>query len=258
MSNELLSGKVGLVMGVANDRSIAWEIAKELDAAGAEIAFTYQNEQIGEKVIPLFEELDSPFYSELDVLDDENFAEVFSKLEDEVGELDFLVHSIAGGPKREDFNGKYLDTERDSFSRTMEISAYSYVKAMQLAYPMMKDRDAASLTLTYYGGEKVIPNYNLMGVAKAALEASVREMADDLGEEGIRVNAISAGPILTRAASGISDFRNLLRDFKEKAPMNRLIESEEVAKTALYLLSDLSSGVTGEILHVDCGFNITG
>jgi enoyl-[acyl-carrier protein] reductase I len=256
---ELMKDKHGLIMGVANEKSMAWKIAERLKDEGAELSFTYQNEKLGEKVIPLFKEIEAKSYHQLDVTSDEEFEQVFSQLETVCnGELDFVVHAIAGGPNREDLEGKYLNTGRESFLRSLEISVYSYVKALQLAYPLMKDRQAAAITLSYYGGEKVIPNYNVMGVAKAALESSVQYLADDLGEDNIRVNALSPGPILTRAASGISDFRNLMRRFEEKAPLKRLIDQEEVADSALYLLSDLSSGVTGEIIHVDGGYNVTG
>ncbi|MGM0502073.1 MAG: enoyl-ACP reductase FabI [Bacillota bacterium] len=257
MSN-LMSGKKGLIMGVANKKSMAWEIAKKLDKAGAELAFTYQNEEAGKRVVPLFEDLGAEFYEILDVTDDQNFEQVFNQLEEAFdGELDFIVHSIAGGPNKEDLRGKYMDTSRDSFIKSLEISVYSYVKAVQLAYPMLKQSDsAAAITLSYYGGEKVVPNYNVMGVAKAALESSVQYLADDLGADNIRINALSPGPILTRAASGIGDFRKLLKDFKAKAPLQRLVDKKEVADSALYLLSDLSSGVTGEVIHVDCGYNI--
>ncbi len=255
---KIMAGKKGLIMGVANKRSMAWEIAKKLDQAGAELAFTYQNEKTGQKVIPLFEDIGAEFYEILDVTDDENFEQVFTDLEEAfAGELDFIVHSIAGGPKKEDLSGKYFNTSRESFTKALEISVYSYVKAVQLAYPMLKKSDSgAAITLSYYGAEKVVPNYNVMGVAKAALESSVQYLADDLGADNIRVNALSPGPVLTRAASGIGDFRQLLKDFKAKAPLERLVDQEEVANSALYLLSDLSSGVTGEIIHVDCGFNI--
>ena len=255
---DLMAGKKGLVMGVANKKSMAWKIAQTLDEAGAELAFTYKDEQTGQKVVPLFEEIGADFYETLDVTDDDDFEEVFTKLEEEFdGELDFIVHSIAGGPQKEDLRGKYMNTSRESFSRALEISVYSYVKAVQMAYPMLKESDgAAAITLSYYGAEKVVPNYNVMGVAKAALESSVYYLADDLGSDNIRVNALSPGPVLTRAASGIGDFRNLLREFKAKAPLERLVDQDEVANSALYLLSDLSSGVTGEIIHVDCGFNI--
>jgi enoyl-[acyl-carrier protein] reductase I len=185
--------------------------------------------------------------------------EIFEKIGEEFGgQFDFIVHAIAGGPSKEDLKGKYMDTDRSSFLRSMEISVYSYVKALQLAYPFMKEEGGAAVTLTYYGGEKVIPNYNVMGVAKAALESSVQYLAADLGQDNIRVNALSPGPILTRAASGISDFRGLMKNFKEKSPMGRLVEQEEVAASALYLLSDLSSMVTGEIVHVDGGFHVQG
>lgn len=256
--SELMAGKKGLIMGVANEKSMAWKIAQKLDEEGAELAFTYKDEATGERVVPLFEGIGADFYEILDVTDDADFAEVFEKLTEEFdGELDFIVHSIAGGPKREDLKGKYMNTARESFTKSFEISVYSYVKAVQMAYPMLKESDsAAAITLSYYGAEKVVPNYNVMGVAKAALESSVRYLADDLGSDNIRINALSPGPVLTRAASGIGDFRKLLKDFKAKAPLERLIDKDEVASSALYLLSDLSSGVTGEIMHVDCGFNI--
>ena len=256
--SELMAGKKGLIMGVANKKSMAWNIAQKLDEAGAKLAFTYQDEETGERVIPLFEEIGADFYETLDVTDDEDFERVFAKLEKEfAGELDFIVHSIAGGPKREDLKGKYMDTSRESFTKSLEISVYSYVKAVQMAYPLLKESDsAAAITLSYYGAEKVVPNYNVMGVAKAALESSVQYLADDLGSDNIRINALSPGPVLTRAASGIGEFRQLLKEFKAKAPLERLVDKDEVANSALYLLSDLASGVTGEIVHVDCGFNI--
>ncbi|MFP4016334.1 MAG: enoyl-ACP reductase [Halanaerobiales bacterium] len=255
----LMEGKTGLIMGVANSRSIAYKIAERLHKEGAELAFSYQDERIAEKAVPLFKELDSIYHDKLNVLDDDNFAEFFNKLSDKLdGKLDFLVHSIAGGPGKEDLKGMFIDTSREGFLRSMEISVYSFIKALHLAYPMMEGRNAAALTLSYYGAEKVIPNYNVMGVAKSALESSVRYMADDLGQEGIRVNALSPGPVLTRAASAVSGFRKLLQGFEDRAPMKRLIEREEIASSALYLLSNLSSGVTGEVVHVDAGYNIKG
>ncbi len=255
----LMSGKKGIIMGVANRKSIAWETAERLKEEGAELAFTYQNEKIGEKVIPLFKEIGAAGYHRLDITDDQEFEEVFKKIGEEFGgQFDFIVHAIAGGPNKDDLKGKYMDTDRSSFLRSMEISVYSYVKALQLAYPFMKEKGGAAVTLTYYGGEKVIPNYNVMGVAKAALESSVQYLAADLGRDNIRVNALSPGPILTRAASGIGDFRGLMKNFKDKSPMKRLVEQKEVAASALYLLSDLSSMVTGEILHVDGGYHTQG
>lgn len=257
--SDLMQGKKGIIMGVANEKSIAWKIAERLKEEGAELSFTYQNEEIAKKVIPLFKDIEAKSYHKLDITNDQEFEAVFNEIGRELGsEVDFIVHAIAGGPSREDLKGKYLDTGRSSFLRSMEISVYSYVKALQLAYPFMKEKGGAAITLTYYGGEKVIPNYNIMGVAKAALESSVKYLAADLGQDGIRVNAISPGPILTRAASGISDFRDLLRNFKQKSPMGKLVKQEEVAASALYLLSDLSAMVTGEIVHVDGGFNVTG
>ncbi|WP_027340558.1 enoyl-ACP reductase FabI [Halonatronum saccharophilum] len=257
MSKGLMEGKKGLIMGVANDKSIAWKVAEKLKEQGAELAFSYQDESVKEKVVPLFEDIGSKHYYELNVLDDQNFEDVFERIKDEFGSLDFLVHSIAGGPDKDDLKGLYLDTSRDNFIRSMEISVYSFVKAVGLASPILKEGSSA-ITMTYYGGEKVLPNYNIMGVAKAALESSVRYLAKDLGQREIRVNALSPGPVLTRAASGIGDFRTLLKDFSQRAPMKRLVEKEEIAGSALYLLSELSSGVSGEILHVDCGYNIMG
>ncbi|MFW5979590.1 MAG: enoyl-ACP reductase FabI [Halanaerobium sp.] len=257
--SELMEGKKGIIMGVANEKSIAWKIAERLKKEGAEISFTYQNEEIGKKVIPLFKEIEAKSYHKLDITNDQEFEAVFNKIGREFGsEIDFVVHAIAGGPSREDLKGKYVDTGRSSFLRSMEISVYSYVKALQLAYPFMKEKGGAAVTLTYYGGEKVIPNYNVMGVAKAALESSVKYLAADLGQDKIRVNALSPGPILTRAASGISDFRDLMRNFKQKSPIGRFVKQEEVAASALYLLSDLSTMVTGEIVHVDGGFHVKG
>lgn len=257
--SELMEGKKGIIMGVANEKSIAWKIAERLKKEGAEISFTYQNEEIGKKVIPLFKEIEAKSYHKLDITNDQEFEAVFNKIGKEFGsEIDFVVHAIAGGPSREDLKGKYVDTGRSSFLRSMEISVYSYVKALQLAYPFMKEKGGAAVTLTYYGGEKVIPNYNVMGVAKAALESSVKYLAADLGQDKIRVNALSPGPILTRAASGISDFRDLMRNFKQKSPIGRFVKQEEVAASALYLLSDLSTMVTGEIVHVDGGFHVKG
>jgi len=257
MATGLMAGKKGLIMGVANKKSIAWNIAKKLKEEGAELAFTYQNEQIGEKVIPLFESIKAEFYQTLDVTSDEDFTKVFSELSEVFdGELDFIVHAIAGGPAKGDLTGMYLETSRDSFRRALEISVYSFVKAVQSGYPMMKKKGGSAVTMSYYGAEKVVPNYNVMGVAKSALESSVRYLAADLGEENIRVNALSPGPVLTRAASGIGDFRNMLKEFAAKTPMKRLVEKEEIASNTLYLLSDLSSGVTGEIIHVDGGYNV--
>ncbi|WP_248627869.1 enoyl-ACP reductase FabI [Natroniella acetigena] len=259
MAENLMQGKKGLIMGVANKKSIAWSIAQKMQQQGAELAFTYQDEQVARKVIPLFEELGAEFYERLDVLDDQQFTQVFTKLDDYfAGELDFLVHAIAGGPKKSELKGKYVATSRTGFTKAMEISVYSFTKALQLAQPLMEGRNSTAITLSYYGSEKVMPNYNVMGVAKAALEASVAYLADDFGEDGIRVNALSPGPVLTRAACGISDFRGLLKAFSERAPMKRLVKREEIAKSALYLLSDLSQGVTGEIIHIDAGYNIIG
>jgi enoyl-[acyl-carrier protein] reductase I len=257
--NQLMKNKKGLILGVANDNSISWGVAKVLAAHGAELAFTYQNEKTGKFVIPLFQSVGSKFYEVLDITDDENIRNVFAKLKNHFGgELDFIVHGIAGGPSKEELADGYIETSKEGFVNSMLISVYSFTAVLREAAKLMKGRNAAALTMSYYGSDKVIPHYNVMGVAKAALESSVRYLAADLGMQGIRVNAISPGTMRTRAASGIGDFETLARFAEANAPMQRGVTQEEVGRTALFLLSDLSSGVTGEILYCDAGYNIMG
>jgi enoyl-[acyl-carrier protein] reductase I len=252
----LMAGKRGLVMGVANDRSIAWGIAKAAHAHGAELAFTYQGEALAKRVRPLAESLNSSIVLPCDVSEDSSIDEAFKALSGHWDGLDFVVHAIAYADKDE-LKGKYLNTSRDNFIRSLDISCYSFTAVAQRAVPMMH-RGGSLLTLTYYGAERVMPHYNVMGVAKAALEASVRYLAADLGADGIRVNAISAGPIKTLAASGIGDFRYILRWNEYNAPLRRNVSADQVGNAGLYFLSELSGGVTGEIHHVDCGYNVIG
>ena len=251
-----MAGKRGLIMGLANDKSIAWGIARACADAGAELAFSYQGEALKKRVGPLAEQLGSDVVLPCDVGDMASVDALFAALEDRWGKLDFLVHAIGFSDKTE-LRGRYVDTSRDNFMMTMDISVYSFTAVAQRAEKMMTD-GGAMLTLTYYGAEQVMPHYNVMGVAKAALEASVKYLAEDLGKDGIRVNAISAGPIKTLAASGIGDFRYILKWNENNAPLRRTVTQEEVGKSALYLLSDLSSAVTGEVHHVDSGYNVIG
>ncbi len=253
---QVMAGKKGLIMGVANDRSLAWGIAKAAGDASAELAFTYQGEALARRVGPLAESLGSDFVLPCDVTDDASIDAVFANIKERWGKMDFLVHGIAYSDK-EQLKGRYLDTTEDNFAMTLAISCYSFTAVCQRAVPLMSD-GGSLLTLTYTGAERVIPHYNVMGVAKAALEASVRALAVDLGPENIRVNAISAGPIKTLAASGIGDFRYILKWNQYNSPLHRNITIEDVGGAALYLLSDLSSGVTGEIHHVDGGYNVVG
>ena len=255
-SQSLMTGKRGLVMGVANDRSIAWGIAAALSAQGAELAFTYQGEALERRVRPLADSLGSTLVLPCDVADDASIDQTFSAIEESWGGLDFLVHAIAYSDKDE-LKGKYLNTSRDNFVRSLDISCYSFTAVAQHAVPLMKN-GGSLLTLTYYGAERVMPHYNVMGVAKAALEASVRYLAADLGDAGIRVNAISAGPIKTLAASGIGDFRYILKWNEYNSPLRRNVDIAQVGGAGLYLLSDLSAGVTGEVHHVDSGYNVVG
>ncbi|WP_424932490.1 enoyl-ACP reductase FabI [Amaricoccus macauensis] len=253
----LMSGKRGLIMGVANDKSIAWGIAKACHEQGAELAFTYQGEALGKRVQPLAQSVDSSLVLPCDVTDDASMDAVFAELSEKWGKLDFLVHAIGFSDKSE-LRGSYTEnTTAANFGRTMQISVYSFTAAVQRALPMMND-GGSCLTLTYYGAEKVMPHYNVMGVAKAALEVSVKYMAMDLGPRNIRVNALSAGPIKTLAASGIGDFRYIMKWNELNAPLRRNVTQEDVGKSALYLLSDLSSGVTGETHHVDAGYHVVG
>jgi len=252
----LMAGKRGLVMGVANDRSIAWGIARAVAAQGAEVAFTYQGEALERRVRPLAESVGSKLVLPCDVTDDASVDSAFGTIKEAWGRLDFLVHAI-GFANKDYLRGRYLDTPRDVFLQALDISAYSFVSVSQRAVPLMKP-GGALLTMSYLGAERVTPHYNVMGVAKAALEASVRYLAADLGGVGIRVNAISAGPIKTLAASGIGDFRYILKWNQYNSPLKRNVTIEEVGGAGLYLLSDLSAGVTGEVHHVDSGFHVVG
>jgi enoyl-[acyl-carrier protein] reductase I len=255
-STPLMGGKKGLVMGVANDRSIAWGIAQAVRAQGAELAFTYQGEALEKRVRPLAEEAGSTLVLPCDVTDDASIDAVFAELAAKWGKLDFLIHAIAYSDK-EELKGKYVDTTADNFARTMNISCYSFTAICRRAAAMMPD-GGSLVTLTYYGAERVMPHYNVMGVAKAALEASVRYLAVDLGDRNIRVNALSAGPIKTLAASGIGDFRYILKWNQYNSPLKRNVTLEDIGGAGLYLLSDLSSGVSGEVHHVDCGYHVVG
>ena len=252
----LMQGRRGLVMGVANDRSIAWAIARACAAQGAELAFTYQGEALGKRVKPLAESLGSDIVLPCDVTSDADMDAAFAAVEARWGRLDFLVHAI-GYADKQYLRGRYLDTPREAFLQALDISCYSFAAVGRRAAALMGN-GGALLTLTYYGAEKWTPHYNVMGVAKAALEASVRYMAADLGDRGIRVNAISAGPIKTLAASGIGDFRYILKWNQYNSPMRRNVTLEEVGGAGLYLLSPLSTGVTGEVHHVDCGYHVIG
>jgi len=255
-AGDLMRGKRGLVMGVANDRSIAWGIAKACAGQGAELAFTYQGEALKKRVLPLAEQLGAPFVLPCDVTDTASMDSVFAAIQESWGTLDFLVHAIAFSDK-DQLKGRYVDTTLDNFLLSLNISCYSFTALAQRAEKLMP-KGGSLLTLTYFGAEKVIPHYNVMGVAKAALETSVRYLAEDLGKKAIRVNAISAGPIKTLAASGIGDFRYILKWNEYNAPLRRNVTIEEVGNAGLYLLSDLGSAVTGEIHHVDGGYNIVG
>jgi enoyl-[acyl-carrier protein] reductase I len=252
----LMAGKRGLIMGVANDRSIAWGIARAAHSQGAELGFTFQGGALEKRVRPLAQSLGSDMVLPCDVASDEGIEEVFEEVDKRWGELDFLVHAIAYADKDE-LKGLYLNTSRDNFVRSLDISCYSFTAVSQRAVPLMRD-GGSLLTLTYYGAERVMPHYNVMGVAKAALEASVRYLASDLGKDRIRVNAISAGPIKTLAASGIGDFRYILKWNEYNSPLKRNVSLDQVGGAAVYLLSDLSTGVTGEVHHVDSGYHVVG
>lgn len=256
MTCDFMKGKKGLIMGVANDHSIAWGMAKALHGAGADLAFTYQGEAFGKRVKPLAESLGSNMLIDCDVTSEDNLDQVFSTLGDKWGELDFIVHAIAYSDKNE-LQGRYVDTTLDNFLKTMHISCYSFTSVMRRAKDLMKNGGSA-VTLSYYGAEKVMPNYNVMGVAKAALEASTRYLAADLGPQNIRVNAISAGPMRTLAGAVIGGARTTFKYNVLTAPLRKSVELEELGGTALYLLSDMSSAVTGEVHYVDCGFNVMG
>ena len=256
MSNNLMAGKRGLIMGLANDKSIAWGIAKQLADAGAELAFSYQGDALKKRVDPLAASLGSNIVLPCDVGDEASIDALFAGLAERWDNLDFIVHAIGFSDKNE-LRGRYVDTSRSNFALSMDISVYSFTAVVQRAEKMMKN-GGSCLTLTYYGAEKVMPHYNVMGVAKAALEASVQYLAEDLGKDGIRVNAISAGPIKTLAASGIGDFRYIMKWNEYNSPLRRNVTIDEVGKSALFLLSDLGSGTTGENLHVDAGYHVVG
>lgn len=256
MSTKLMDGKRGLIMGLANDKSIAWGIAQNCAAHGAELAFSYQGEALKKRVGPLAEQLGSDLVLPCDVTDEASMDALFDTLEKEWGKLDFIVHAIGFSDKNE-LRGRYVDTSPENFRMTMDISVYSFTAVVRRAEKLMTD-GGSCVTLTYYGAEQVMPHYNVMGVAKAALEASVKYLAEDLGRDGIRVNAISAGPIKTLAASGIGDFRYIMKWNELNSPLRRNVTQDEVGKSALYLLSDLGSGVTGENLHVDAGYHVVG
>lgn len=252
----IMAGKRGLIMGVANDRSLAWGIAGICAGQGAELAFTYQGDALQKRVVPLATSVGSKLILPCDVTDDASMDAVFETIQKEWGQLDFLVHAIAWSDKNQ-LDGHYLDTTRDNFLRSMDISCFSFTSLARRAAPLMAN-GGSMLTLSYFGAERVMPHYNVMGVAKAALEASVRYLAVDLGGKNIRVNAISAGPIKTLAASGIGDFRYILKWNEINAPLKRNVTISEVGTSALMLLSDLGTGITGEVMHVDSGYHTVG
>ena len=256
VTGPLMAGKRGLIMGLANDKSIAWGIAQAIAAQGAEIAFSYQGEALKKRVEPLAASIGMNTVVECDVADEVSIDALFAHLAEMWGKIDFVVHAIGFSDKAE-LRGRYVDTSRANFLMTMDISVYSFTAVCQRASAMM-NQGGSLLTLTYYGAEKVMPHYNVMGIAKAGLEASVKYLAEDLGKDGIRVNAISAGPIKTLAASGIGDFRYIMKWNELNSPLRRNVTQEEVGKAALYLLSDLGSGTTGENLHVDAGYHVVG
>lgn len=256
LTGPLMAGKRGLIMGVANDRSIAWGVASALAAHGAEIAFTYQGDALQKRVVPLAASIGSTIVEPCDVTDEASVVKLFETLKQKWGKIDFVVHAIAFSDKNE-LDGLYLNTSRENFLRSMDISCFSFTNICKHAVPLMTE-GGSLLTLSYLGAERVMPHYNVMGVAKAALEASVRYLAVDLGGKQIRVNAISAGPIKTLAASGIGDFRVILRWNEINAPLKRNVTTMEVGHSALYLLSDLGTGVSGEVLHVDAGYHAVG
>ncbi len=253
----LMAGKKGLIMGLANDKSIAWGIAQALNAHGAQIAISYQNETLEKRVQPLAAQLDKePLLIKCDVSDSASVEACFKELGEKWGKIDFLVHAIGFSDKNQ-LKGRTIDTTRDNFTMTMEISCFSFIEACKFASPIMNE-GGSIVTMTYMGSERVLPNYNIMGVAKAALEASVRYAATDMGAQGVRVNAVSAGPIKTLAASGIGDFRKILHWNELNAPLQRNITQEEVGMVTLGLLSACGSGITGEVIHVDCGYHTVG
>ena len=254
--SSILKGKKGLVVGIANERSLAWGIAKNIFYHGGELALTYQNEALKKRLLPLADKINSKHVYEFDIQNYEKISGFFKKLSQDFGKLDFIVHAVAFSDK-EELKGDYVDTTKKNFLNTMEISCFSFTSLIKEALPFMNDK-ANFLTLSYYGAEKVIPHYNVMGVAKSALETSVKYLAVDLGKRNFRVNAISAGPVRTLAASGISDFRYILKWNEYNSPLERNITLDDVGGASVYLLSELSSGTTGEILHVDAGYNVIG
>ena len=254
---QLLEGKTGLVMGVANKRSIAWGIANAANKAGARLILTYQSERLGENVRDLAPQLNNPILAQCDVADDQQIEAMMGRIREEVGHLDFIVHALAYAP-REALEGMYADTKREDFRIALDVSAYSLVAVARAALPLMKDRQAGIVTLTYLGAERVVQNYNVMGVAKAALEASVRYLANDLGPHGVRVNAVSAGPVKTLASSAIGGISNMIRLHAERAPLRKAVDIDEVGDAALFLVSPLSRGISGEVIYVDGGYHILG
>lgn len=256
ISGELLKDKKGLIMGVANEKSIAWGIAQAAHANGAELAYTYQGEILKKRIMPLAAQTNSPMCYECDVTKEESMDELFATIEKEWGHLDFLVHSI-GFSNKDELKGQYADTSLDNFLLTMNISCYSFTALAKRASKLMVN-GGSMITMSYYGAEKVMPHYNVMGIAKSALETSVKYLAVDLGAKNIRVNAISAGPIKTLAASGIGDFRYILKWNEYNSPLKRTVTTEEVGNSALYLLSDMSSATTGQVIYVDAGYSVIG
>jgi enoyl-[acyl-carrier protein] reductase I len=252
----MLENKVGLIFGVANKRSIAWACAEACGSHGAELAFTYQGERLERNIKKLTKDMEDTLVMPCDVTDQGEVDAVFEEIDKKYGKLDFLIHSIAFAP-REALEGEFVDTSRDAFLTAMEISAYSLPQLALSAKPLMKD-GGSIVTMSYYGAEKVVQNYNMMGVAKSALESSTRYLANDLGKHNIRVNAISAGPIKTLSARGVKDMSTFLQHIEERSPLRRNVRAEEVGNTALFLVSDLASAITGETIYVDCGFNIMG
>ena len=253
----LLEGKTGLIMGIANKRSIAWGVANSVNSAGARLILTHQNERLGENVRELAPLLNNPIVLPCDVASDEQIQALMDRIREEAGHLDFLVHALAYAP-REALSGMYAETRRADFAVALDISAFSLAAISGAALPLMQDRQASIVTLTYFGSERVIQNYNVMGVAKAALEASVRYLANDLGPHGIRVNAISAGPIKTLASSAVSGISNMIKLHAERAPLRKQVDIDEVGDTALFLVSSLSRGISGEVIYVDGGYHILG
>ena len=253
----MLEGKTGLIMGIANKRSIAWGVAQAAEQAGARLVLTYQNERLGQNVRKLAPELNDPLLFPCDVGSDDEIDRLMESIQKDVGGLDFLVHALAFAP-REALTGSFLDTSREAFGIALDVSAYSLVALAKRAAPLMQNRNGSIMTITYLGSERVVPGYNVMGVAKAALESSVRYLANDLGPDGIRVNAISAGPIRTLASSAVSGISSMVKMHAEKAPLRRATETSEVGDTAVFLASSMSRGTTGEVIYVDGGYNVLG